>query len=155
MEDRYAEAGYAQGAATETPRPPFLYTAFAVIEHFAHPRSDLDALFASRPDSILVTTALYEGQGPEWWYLAPASGQHVFFYSARAMELIGERFGYSVQFLGNYTLFDSQRRSGASRALARLLLNNVSLRLIRSLLMLMPARGAVRDFERLTDGRLP
>ncbi|WP_126172653.1 class I SAM-dependent methyltransferase [Altericroceibacterium xinjiangense] len=155
MEDRYAVAGYAQGVPTERPRRPVLYTAFEVLEHFAHPQTDLEALFAARPESLLVTTAFYEGQGPDWWYLAPASGQHVFFYSKDAMRLIGKRFGYSVRFLGKYTLFDRVPRNAATKALTGSMLNIVGIRAIRTLLMLLPATGAARDFKRLTDEKSP
>lgn len=153
-EDRYAAGGYAQGIPLERPRPPFLYTAFEVLEHFANPQTDLEGLFATRPESFLVTTAFYEEQGSDWWYLTPSSGQHVFFYSKKAMQIIAKRFGYSVRFIGNYTLFDSRPRNLVTRALARILINAIGLRVIRSFLMLLPARGAVRDFERLAGRSL-
>lgn len=154
-EDRYASNTYAQGFEDDPRRSPILYTAFEVLEHYANPKADLEMLFGSRPDSILLTTALYEGQGPDWWYLTPDSGQHVFFYTRRALEIVAERFGYSVDFMGSYTVFVKDRRLGAATmAMARLAMSLVGVRLLRSLMMLLPARGAIRDFERIADRRL-
>ena len=150
LEDRYAANTYAQGFEQDERVAPILYTAFEVLEHYASPKDDLAALFASEPESIVVTTALYEGQGSNWWYLTPDSGQHVFFYTAQAMQIIAARFGYDVAFIGHYTLFNRAGRVGAAQlALARAAMGGIGSRLLRSAVMMLPAKGATRDFNRI------
>jgi hypothetical protein len=154
-EDRYATNTYAQGFDADQRQAPVLYTAFEVLEHYADPKNDLDMLFSCQPDSIVVTTALYEGQGPDWWYLTPDSGQHVFFYTRRALEIVADRFDYSVDFIGNYAIFIKGPRLGPLKMwVARLAMGNVGIRLLLSLMMLLPARGAIRDFERIAARRM-
>ncbi|WP_375248549.1 class I SAM-dependent methyltransferase [Sphingomonas sp.] len=148
IEDRYATNSYAQGFDGGERQVPIVYTAFELLEHFADPARDLHALFDARPDSLVVSTALYHGQGADWWYLTPDSGQHVFFYTPKAMEMIGKRFGYAVAFMGNYTVFMRDARlSSFKMALARMAMGSIGSRLLRSALMLLPARGAVKDFH--------
>lgn len=149
-EDRYASNTYAQGFEGDLRTAPVLYTGFEVLEHYASPQRDLEMLFGSRPDYVVITTALYRGQASDWWYLTPDSGQHVFFYTRRALEIVAERFGYNIEFIGNYTVFVKGPRLNAFKmALARLAMGNIGVRLLRSLIMLLPARGAIRDFERV------
>lgn len=152
LEDRYAANTYAQGFEQDERVAPILYTAFEVLEHYASPKEDLAALFASQPESIVVTTAIYEGQGADWWYLTPDSGQHVFFYTRHAMQIIAARFGYDVAFIGHYTLFNRPGRVSAARlALARIAMGGVGSRLLRSAVIVLPAKGATRDFNRIND----
>lgn len=75
---------------------PAVVTAFEVVEHFPDPARDLQQLFETRPPILIVTTELFTGQDLDWPYLAPETGQHVFFYSAEAMDGIAARFGYSL-----------------------------------------------------------
>lgn len=155
LEDRYAANTYAQGFESDRRRAPVLYTAFEVFEHYSDPRSDLEVLFENQPAFILMTTALYNGQGPEWWYLSPDSGQHVFFYTRKALEIVAERFGYSLDFFGNYTVFVKGRDFGFfKRAVAGLIMSSIGVHLLRSLIMLLPARGAISDFERIAGRRM-
>lgn len=150
LEDRYAANTYAQGFDDGPRAAPILYTAFEVLEHYASPKDDLANLFGLEPESIVITTSLYEGQGPDWWYLTPDSGQHVFFYTRRAMQLIGARFGYDVTFAGHYTLFNRPGRVSRARlAVARTAMSNIGSRLLRSAVLMLPAKGAVSDFNRI------
>ena len=42
------------------------------------------------PNSIVIIgTETYQGQGADWWYLAAAGGQHVFFYTQNGMAVAG------------------------------------------------------------------
>lgn len=154
LEDRYARNTYAQGFETGERRTPVMYTAFEVLEHYADPKHDLSMLFDSRPDVVVVTTALYDGQGLEWWYIATDSGQHVFFYTRKAMEMIAVRFGYTVRFAGLYTVFSRQRPGAFATMVGQMAMSRVGTRILRSAMMLLPARGAVRDFERFAGRKL-
>lgn len=154
LEDRYAANTYAQGFDDGPRIAPVLFTAFEVLEHYSTPKDDLAGLFETRPESVIVTTALYTGQGPDWWYLTPDSGQHVFFYTRHAMKLIGDRFGYDVSFAGNYTIFNRPGRIGSAQlAVAKAAMSNIGSRLLRSAVMMLPARGAVKDFNAINGAK--
>jgi len=154
VRDQYAAATYAQGY-TEAPfAQADLVTAFEVVEHFAQPDEDLQRIFGARPRFALLTTELYAGQGPDWWYLAPASGQHVFFYSRQAMLRVGERFGYRVVFCPHYILLARLDQAAAWRlGLLQRLLRGSFLRLVLAAMFLRPARGAWTDRQRLEARR--
>jgi hypothetical protein len=154
LEDRYASNTYAQGFEADERHRPVMYTAFEVLEHYAEPKRDLGMIFDSQPDTVVVTTALYEGQGPEWWYIATDSGQHVFFYTREAMKIIAVRYGYTVLFAGLYTLFVRQQSGMFATLAARMAMSRIGTRILRSCMMLLPARGAVRDFERFAGHKL-
>ena len=94
VSDEYAAATYARGFTRPDFARPDLVTAFEVIEHFADPAANLAQIFGGQPRAVLLSTLVYDGQGAEWWYLAPHGGQHVFFYSERGLQLIAERYGY-------------------------------------------------------------
>jgi hypothetical protein len=76
---------------------PGLVTAFEVFEHFPQPAESIGELFAIKPDLIVFSTVFYEGQGPEWEYLVPYCGQHIFFYREQALRAFGERHGYALR----------------------------------------------------------
>ena len=94
--DRHAKPHYAAGFDTPAFQRPDLMLAFEVLEHFANPAQDLRALFDPKPPVLLVSTDAWEGQGPDWWYLVPDSGQHVFFYGRKALAQIASREGYRL-----------------------------------------------------------
>ncbi len=72
---------------------PAVVIASEVFEHFDRPRESLEVLLRAAP-IIAFTTELYAGQGPDWWYLAPDLGQHVFFFSQKALAGIATGNGY-------------------------------------------------------------
>lgn len=118
LSDKYATNSYAVGFDAPTFDRPDLILAFEVLEHFAQPSVELDAIFAMRPRAFLCSTSLYAGQGPDWWYLVPASGQHIFFYSRAAIELVGDQYGYETRIAGDFILFtDRDHSSPLSRSL--------------------------------------
>jgi hypothetical protein len=95
---------------------------------------------------LLASTGIYTRQGADWWYLACESGQHVFFYSQKAVQMIADRFGYSSVLSGGYLLFARKTGHMALKLFfARILLNRWVCRLLRGLILIMPAPGAWRD----------
>lgn len=88
-----------------------LRLAFEVVEHFTNPVQDLAVLFENNPRFVIVSTELYENQGSDWPYLVPQSGQHLFFYSKKAMELIAKKNGYRYLNVGGYSLFYNMVRN--------------------------------------------
>lgn len=159
VEDAHARPGYAQGFTTaEPPGPDFvtpdLVTSFEVMEHFANPAQDLAMIFGRGAKAILASTTRWHGEGADWWYLTPATGQHIFFYSDAAIAFIAQRFGYILAARGNYLLFlDPSLAKGWRSRLASLLLRSRLPRLHASLLQLRAPSGADSDFQRLTSRR--
>jgi len=115
--DKYAENHYALGFEGDVTAHYALVTAFEVLEHFADVRGDLEQLFASQPDHVLVGTVLHAGHQPGWWYYLLESGQHVAFYSRRTMAWIAEKFGYDVIAGNDYSLFVRRPLGAIRRAL--------------------------------------
>jgi YHS domain-containing protein len=79
--------------------------AFEVVEHFANPFEELPTIFERAERAVVIGTQPYARQGKSWWYLNPAGGQHVFFYSHSAMRYIADRFKFSNYFFGGLHLF--------------------------------------------------
>ena len=65
--------------------------------------SDWHPLLGRSPELFLFSTQLYECQGEDWDYLAAYCGQHIFFYTRRALEMIGDTYGY--KFYRVYDMF--------------------------------------------------
>lgn len=89
-------------------------TAFEVFEHFVDPLTEIDKLSAYS-ENIIFSTVLTPETNQEienWWYISEETGQHVAFYSAKALELIAKKMGknyYSKN--GNMHLFTSKKLS--------------------------------------------
>jgi hypothetical protein len=146
VQDKYAVPTYSQGFSEPDFAAPNLVLAFEVIEHFAYPARELEGLFRSRPKILLASTGVYSHQQADWWYLAAEAGQHVFFYSKKAVQMIGDRFGYSSVLSGGFLLFVRVADHTALKSfVARILLSRVVCRLLRGLILIMPAPGAWRD----------
>lgn len=68
-------------------------TAFEVFEHFVNPLPEIEKLFAYS-DQVIFSTTVTPSTNSElenWWYIAPETGQHVAFYSKKALELIAQK----------------------------------------------------------------
>jgi hypothetical protein len=152
VNDKYAAATYARAFADPNFIRPGILLAFEVFEHFENPQVDLEILFKTNPDVLITSTGIYTGQNSTWWYLTPETGQHLFFYSKNALEMIARRYGFKPLFCSNYFLF--VRAAHATRikaAVLHLLLNKFSLRMVSALIRLLPTRGVSRDFDSLRD----
>jgi len=150
VRDKFARASYSQGFREPDFEKPDLLLAFEVFEHFAEPSVELAGIFAENPPIVVATTEEYSGQGRDWWYLTPASGQHVFFYSRKALLDVADRFGYSVHFLNKYIVYSkTERISRTTTTLLHLALGRAPLRIVRAVLLAGAARGVARDFELL------
>jgi hypothetical protein len=77
-----------------------IISAFEVFEHLPDPAEVFDLIAGSAVDYVFFTTDLWEGQGRDWQYLAPFQGQHVFFYTQKALELVARKYGYNFHNLG-------------------------------------------------------
>jgi hypothetical protein len=144
VQDKYATPTYARGFTSPDFETPDLVIGFEVLEHYANPQSDLNALFENHPRSVLLSTVLFSNQNQDWWYLSPESGQHVFFYSRHAMTMIAQKYGYELVMCGGFILF-TRGASRLQKRLCKTLLNNLVLRLLKSAIFLLPAPGALQD----------
>jgi len=145
LKDSYAFPTYAQGFDIPDFDEPELITSFEVLEHFVDPATDLEKLFEYSSRYLLVTTEIYSNQDQSWWYLAPLSGQHIFFYSRKSLEYIATRYGYQYVISGGFIFF--YRNLSLSKVwLIKFLLRGRVCRLIRGIMMLLPAKGAWDDF---------
>ncbi len=150
--DKYAQAKYSTGFT----RPPFespdLLTAFEVFEHFSDPATEYAELFAWRPKVILASTGICDNQPNDWWYFAPAHGQHVFLHSRRAFEWLAQKYNYRLLLSGGYILLVLPELWGSLRAFrARLALKGKMVALRRAQLAFKSYAGAQRDHEALRD----
>jgi hypothetical protein len=75
---------------------PSFVLAIEVFEHLPNPKVDMQAIFGSDPEYVYASTWRYQGQGPNWEYIAPSHGEHVFLYTDEAMRILAKSFGYEV-----------------------------------------------------------
>jgi len=142
LRDKYASPTYAQGFTEPDFETPDLVTGFEVLEHLPNPSADLSDLFAYSPNVFLLSTMIYSRERSDWWYLSPESGQHVFFYSDKALKLIGKKYRYSLTMSGGFILF-VRNASVIQMKLAKILLKYS--RIIKSFVVQLPAPGVWRD----------
>lgn len=76
-----------------------------VIEHFDEPAKYFDQIFSNQPELVIAQTNLFEASNPEWDYLAPDHGQHIFFYSQNAIGYLARRHNMSATLLNGYIMF--------------------------------------------------
>jgi hypothetical protein len=123
--------------------------AFEVFEHFANPKADLDEIFSFQPNYIVATTELYANQGNDWWYFTQETGQHVFFYSAQAINLIAQKYGYAVALVGAYILFYKTDIPNIQNKIISLqsALTGWIFQAIKSYIFLLPTPGVTTDYN--------
>lgn len=63
-----------------------------VVEHFDRPAESFQHVFSADPALVVVQTVPFTGPDPDWPYLGPEHGQHVFFYSGKAIGHIAQRY---------------------------------------------------------------
>ncbi len=103
--EKYGLPKYAQGFSQTDWKNIELITAFEVFEHFENPATEIEKIFSCYPDYVLISTELYSNQNENWSYLSIHSGQHIFFYSTKVINLIAEKYNYGVTNLGNNIIF--------------------------------------------------
>jgi len=135
MSDKYADPVFARAFCVSleecVPGSFALVSAVEVLEHYENPGNDFDRLFALEPEALLATTELYTGQGQDWWYLSPQTGQHVFFYSEKCLKLLARKHGYDYFGTGWIHVFTARPMGSVRRIVLRMLLSSVGLGIIR------------------------
>jgi hypothetical protein len=108
--------------------------AFEVVEHFANPSNELLRIFTRAQELVIISTQIYDKQGREWWYLVPESGQHVFFYSSRAMRNIATKFGFYYFQHGELHIFSRKPLTKKVQFILHYALSNASQKWVRAYL---------------------
>ena len=147
VEDKYAQTSYAAGYEKADFDKADMALAFEVMEHLNHPKKELSLLFQQKPDTVIVSTIPYAGQGKDWWYLAPDTGQHIFFYSDKALKWIGEKFGYQAYRRGEYILYRKSFSKWDKRVI-NFLLGYKFTPFLRALLQLKKPVGIMADYNK-------
>jgi hypothetical protein len=105
--DKYANNEYCIGLTLNDTQSDFsasVVTCFEVFEHFSDPAGSIDDIFRLNPDVVIIQTSPYQKQNNDWTYLSAESGQHVFFYSWKAMYRIAEKYGMKLMTVGQFFL---------------------------------------------------
>lgn len=104
VSDSYAQNMLAGSFDDDGSRPDILCS-FEVAEHFSNPAADMKRLFDRQAPMMILGTETYRGQGSNWWYISPHSGQHIFFYSEKAMTFLSKKYGYHYTRVGSLHFF--------------------------------------------------
>jgi hypothetical protein len=151
--DKYASLTYAQGFTPPQGTPLDLVTLFEVLEHLPNPSIDLESIFAYKADHYLFSTEIYENQGEDWWYLAAETGQHVFFYSAAALAMIGNSLKMHMIKIGsNYLIYNPASKDIQSHIhQAQFALEGWAFDALRPHVLSLPGVGVARDAATLAS----
>ena len=154
VSDQYAKPTYAQGFTVANFKRPQLATAFEILEHFANPSKDLEAVFDLGADVVLVSTSIFDSQGSDWWYLGPESGQHVFFYSSQSLDWISRKFDYTHFKSGGFVVFTRTGLVKSSKSnILQFLLRSRLRRMLRAILAYLPTPGVWDDHLHIRQAR--
>jgi hypothetical protein len=70
-------------------------TAFEVFEHLVNPLKDIQSIF-KYSDTIIFSTELIPlnpiTKCEDWWYFATETGQHIAFYTEKALKILAKKF---------------------------------------------------------------
>lgn len=150
LEDQYAEPKMFPKKLNATYVNPVLLTAFEVFEHFELPLNQASAILSRQVDYLLISTDLYNNQSDDWWYLSEDTGQHVFFWSKKSLEMLASNNNYKILTVGSRH-FLYRKLSPVNIKLIRFLLWPRLTRLYRIILMLNRANGVQRDHQKLKE----
>jgi hypothetical protein len=81
-----------------------IVTGFEVLEHLSEPMKEIEDIF-KYADTAIFSTDLVPNSISEienWIYLAEETGQHIGFFSTKAMELIATKFGKNYYCKNNH-----------------------------------------------------
>lgn len=100
-----------------------LATAFELVEHLPDPMGGFERLRALAP-RLLLSTEVLPDPAPApgtWWYYAPEAGQHIGFFTVRALAVVAERLALRLSTNGRnlHVLADERVPATLLRALRK------------------------------------
>lgn len=99
-----------------------LTTAIEVLEHLGDPVDALGSI-AAGSDILVATTEILPEPAPhpgQWWYYTPETGQHITFYTRRALGALAGRLGFGCVVTGPLVhVFSRRPLARRSAALVR------------------------------------
>lgn len=90
--DRYSKPRLALGFQADSIQGFDVINLCEVVEHFDNPRQAFDEIFASQPKLVLIQTGISQQVHPEWEYLVPEHGQHIFFMSNKTLAWVCQQY---------------------------------------------------------------
>ena len=149
--DLYASNTYARGFEFDPVVHYDFLTAFEVLEHFVDPITELESMMESA-DNLFVSTLIVPEPAPaltDWWYYVPSNGQHISFYTDKALQYIAKRFNRHLLSNGVYHLFTKSLSSDLRFRFAMKVKFAKLVELLSRRPSLIPS-----DFERFTGTKL-
>lgn len=117
--DPYAPNIFAKGFEVDKTMGSIgVVTIFEVLEHLPNPTEFLSSLVDTyQPKVIIASTELYEGEepSPNWWYLAPDTGQHISFYTTETLRFLALNVGLRYCLFRGFHVFVSPECPEAER----------------------------------------
>lgn len=110
--DRFSAPRLALGFQTEQLAGTDVFNLCEVAEHLDQPRKLMDELLAVRPALVVVQTGLLEAIDPDWPYLAPDHGQHIFFWTMKGWQMLAAHHGMVAFRLAGFTVLASSEMAG-------------------------------------------
>ncbi|WP_160717694.1 class I SAM-dependent methyltransferase [Chitinophaga solisilvae] len=109
--DLYTENLLAKGFEYHPGDEIELVTAFESFEHFENPLAEIERILAISRNVFFSTQLIPEPAPPvgQWWYYATEHGQHISFYTPRALQIIADKYGLQVYSLKGYHLLTAHR----------------------------------------------
>jgi len=131
--------------------PVELLTAFEVFEHFSEPVSELDILL-KLSSNILFSTELIPHPIPrpkEWWYYGLNHGQHISFYTLKALQHLASSRGL------NYYSNKSNYHLLTKKSISPFLFNLICRKPISTMFSIFNRRTSLlaADYEKTTGNK--
>ena len=117
--DKYCVNLFAKGFQKSQQHYDFI-TALELFEHLSDPLQEI-AVIMSQCDNLICTTDLLPDPAPkpqDWWYYSLTTGQHISFYTHKAMNIIADKFGKHYYRCGGIHIFSERALSRRKAAFA-------------------------------------
>ncbi|CAK7050662.1 MAG: hypothetical protein PHAS_01536 [Phascolarctobacterium sp.] len=104
--DKYCQNLFAKGFEKQHGKYD-VATAVELFEHLTEPLTDIEEMF-KLADNIVFTTGLLPNPIPKinaWRYYCPETGQHIAFYTPRALEIVAKKFNRYYVHYGDFHAF--------------------------------------------------
>jgi hypothetical protein len=126
-----------------------LVTAFEVFEHIPDPKQELETMMQLSDNLFFSTELLPENTNAieNWWYISPAIGQHISFYSRKSLAFLANKYRFHYYTDGKFFHFFTRRK------LLPFVFNLLTQRKISKLLLMMKKNRSLlqADYNMLLD----